>query len=100
MPIWTLEPLDLEDPNWEASTYKGQVTVRAKNERKARFLAAKAFGTTRHATLDQPLQITPWHYTGSVSCCQLLPSSEYSEEGEDDILGPEVAILAAHPSGD
>ncbi len=99
MPIWTLEPLDLEDPNWEASTYKGQVTVRAKNERKARFLAAKAFRIAIQATHDQPLQITPWHYTGSVSCCQLLPSSEYSEEGEEGVLGPTGAILSAHPRG-
>ena len=44
MPIWTLEPLDLETPNWEASIYKGKVIVRAENERRARFLAAKAFG--------------------------------------------------------
>ena len=100
MPIWTLEPLDGEDPNWEASTYKGRVIVRAKNERKARFLAAKAFGIAPHATRNQPLQITPWHYSGSVSCRQRLASSEYSEKGEDDILGPEVAILAAHPRGD
>ena len=27
MPIWTLEPLDWEDPNWEASAYRGQVTL-------------------------------------------------------------------------
>jgi len=27
MPIWTLEPLDLGNPNWEASTYNGKVIV-------------------------------------------------------------------------
>jgi len=32
MPIWTLEPLDLGNPNWEASTYKGKVIVRAEGE--------------------------------------------------------------------
>ena len=48
MPIWTLEPLDLGNPNWEASTHKGRVIIRAENEKKARFLAAKAFGIATH----------------------------------------------------
>ena len=37
MPIWTLEPLDVGNPNWEASTYKGKVIVRAETEKKARY---------------------------------------------------------------
>ena len=100
MPIWALEPLDWEDPNWKASTYRGQVIVRAENEKQARFLAAKAFAIAPHATLGQPLRITPWYYAGSVSCCQLPPSNDYSEEGEEGVLGPELAtILATRPRG-
>ncbi len=99
MPIWTLEPLDLGNPNWEASTYKGKVIVRAENEKMARFLAAKAFGIAIQPALAQIQRITPWYHIGSVSCCQLLPSEEYPEEGEKGVLGPASAILRAHPRG-
>ena len=43
MPIWSLIPVDLDDPDWEASSHRGQVTVRAANERQARTVAAEAF---------------------------------------------------------
>jgi hypothetical protein len=36
MPLWKLRPLDLSDPNWEASSHRGVVIVRAPDEETAR----------------------------------------------------------------
>ena len=36
MPLWKLQPLDLSDPNWEASSHRGVVVVRAPDEETAR----------------------------------------------------------------
>lgn len=40
MQIWKLTPLDLGDPNWEASSHRGIAIVRAKSEKAARAAAA------------------------------------------------------------
>ncbi len=44
MRIWRLKALSLSSPRWKASTYRGDVIVRAESEANARRLAAKAFG--------------------------------------------------------
>ncbi len=48
MAVWQLMPIDLLDPDWEASSYRGRVLVRARSEAAARVLAAKSF-TPGHA---------------------------------------------------
>lgn len=36
MALWKLQPLDLSDSNWEASSHRGVVIVRAPDEETAR----------------------------------------------------------------
>ena len=43
MPIYSLTPLDLDNPNWVASSHRGRAIVRAANEHEARAVAAQAF---------------------------------------------------------
>ena len=43
MAIFSLIPVDLDDPDWEASSHRGRVIVRAANEQQARAIAAEAF---------------------------------------------------------
>ena len=40
MPIWRLTPINLHNPEWQASMYKGEVFVRAADEARARQTAA------------------------------------------------------------
>ena len=56
MPLWRLTPTDLAADEWRASTYKGIAIVRAEDERRARRLAASAFGiaTVRVYATDFP----------------------------------------------
>jgi hypothetical protein len=43
MPLWHLLPLDRTSDHWHASTYQGEVIVRAASEAQARSTAATAF---------------------------------------------------------
>ena len=53
MPVWKLTPIDLDDPNWEASSHRSAAVVRAPDEDAARAAAAKAFDV---ATRFPPLR--------------------------------------------
>ena len=43
MPLWHLFPIDSASDHWRASTYKGEVIVRALSEAKARSTAMATF---------------------------------------------------------
>jgi hypothetical protein len=43
MPIWKLLPSDVDSPDWEASTYRGEVIVRAESEMKALEIVTQAY---------------------------------------------------------
>ena len=60
MPIWSLIPVDLDDPDWEASSHRGQVIVRAANERQARTVAAEAFDVKTGFRPGQGMRFPPW----------------------------------------
>jgi hypothetical protein len=47
MTIWQLSPVDLSDPNWQASSHRGPAIVRAPDEKTARDVAQSAFGVTK-----------------------------------------------------
>jgi Flp pilus assembly protein TadD len=56
MVLWELRPVDLADPNWEASSYRGVAIVRARSENAARRAAQDAFGVkTRFRTFGRVL---------------------------------------------
>lgn len=60
MPLWTLTPLDLDDPNWEASSHRGPVLVRAPNEKEAREVAGRAFDIKTRFPPGQGMHSPPW----------------------------------------
>lgn len=60
MPIWRLSPIDLLDPNWEASSHRGVTVVRAPDEAAARAAAAKAFDVATRFPPRSVVRVPPW----------------------------------------
>ena len=94
MAIWQLRPTEKPSEHWEGSTYKGEVIVRAPDEREARQHAANEFAAmVRHRPGgDSPFP--PWKDPALVSCTE-AEDLAYDPEGETEILGPERAVLLA-----
>jgi hypothetical protein len=97
MPIWKLEPINLDDHHWRASPHAGPLTVRAADEDKARELAASQFRTGAENSLGTEVPKTPWLYSWLATCTR-LEASEFEEDGAETILGPEQALSKAPPS--
>ena len=97
MPLWRLRPLDPDNPNWEASTFKEAVIVRASDSRIARLLAARAFGIATEHRLGEAVKIVPWDYSGLVSCEQVDATEAYPEDGAQGVVYPVEAVSSAHP---
>ena len=97
MALWKLKPLDPSDPNWEASTFKNELIVRALDSRIARLLAARAFGIATEHRPGEAVKIVPWDYSGLVSCEQVEATEAYSEEGDQGIVYPDEAVRSTHP---
>jgi osmotically-inducible protein OsmY len=96
MPIWQLSPVDLSDPNWEASSHRGPAIVRAPDEKTAREAAQSAFGVTtrfRH----HPRLVAPWMRAELVHASH-IEDERFDPEGPSGVLVPSFeADLAAHP---
>lgn len=97
MPLWKLEPIDPTDRNWEASTYKRDVIVRAENSGAARLLAAKAYGIATKQVFGEEVKIVPWGYSGLVRTTQMQATDDYAEDGAQGIVFPAAAVDAAGP---
>ena len=87
MNIWKLSIANPDSPNWEASTYKGDVLVRAKNGAQARLIANHAFAIATKRTLGEIIKSSPWENSDNTKC-QLIENSEYTTEGEPCVLDP------------
>ena len=87
MPIWKLHPINLRHPDWNASAYRGDVIVRAPDERKARWAAARAFTVATTIIPDQDIPPGPWLRLIRVACSE-LSHSEWNEQGPIEILSP------------
>ena len=61
MPVWQLTPIDLSDPNWEASAHRGVAVVRAPDETAARVAAAEAFDVPTRFPPRGGAKFPPWH---------------------------------------
>ena len=89
MQLWKLTPLDLSAPNWEASTHKGPVIVRAPNEVAARKEANNKFG---HAASKQPIgdpvRHPPWDHDSLVSA-ETINDERFEVEGPTEVLDPD-----------
>ena len=68
MPLWHLLPLDRTSDHWHASTYQGEVIVRAASEAQARSTAATAFSRAYPRTPGGPMLFSPWGQTSLVGC--------------------------------
>jgi len=88
MSIWKLTPLLPEAPNWEASTFRGEVIVRANDERQARDLANAAFVIAVDVKPGHKTTLHPWTDSNIVSCV-LIRNSEHSEQGPPAVLSPQ-----------
>ncbi len=87
MRIWRLEPLHVEDPNWEASSHRGAVVVRAPSETVARELAQKAFGVKTRFAPTKGMHVPPWLRPDLVRA-NVIESAVYPLEGPDEVLEP------------
>ena len=85
MHIWQLKALKLSSPHWEASTYRGDVIVRADTEANARRLAAKAFGLGAGNGLGREVAANPWYRPWLVAA-GVGAGSQYGRDGEEEIL--------------
>ena len=82
--IWRLKALRLSSPHWEASTYRGDVIVRAETEANARRLATQAFWiATDKPSLEVPAN--PWSHSWLVAA-EVLEGSQFDPDGEEEIL--------------
>ena len=97
MAIWKLEPVNPGEHHWRASKYIGPVIVRARDEAKARHLAASAFGISPKLDRDLEIPLLPW-YVDRIVTCEHVAESGFEEDGPDTILGPEDALARARPS--
>ena len=86
MLVFELNPIDLNDPAWAASDYKGRVIVRADTGGRARELAKDRFHSTAPRNPAQGTPLPPWESASKVSCRVI---EGYPEEGPEGVLEPE-----------
>ena len=87
MRIWRLKAIDTNSHHWEASTYRGDVLVRAESEANARRLAARAFGVATRVIPGQEVSVVPWDHPWLVSA-EIVEGSPYGPDGDEEILEP------------
>lgn len=87
MPIWKLDPVDLSDPSWQASSHHGPTLVRAPDEDAAREAAQEAFGVKTRFPPGEGLKAPPWKRPELVTA-ELVTEGEPEPEGPTEILAP------------
>ena len=87
MPVWRLIPVDLGDPNWEASAHRGLVIVRAPSEASARETAEAAFGAPTRFRPGKGMRVPPWMRSELVRA-EIIDHPVYAVEGPTEILEP------------
>jgi hypothetical protein len=90
MAIWTLVPIDLNDPNWEASSHRGTVIVRVRNETEARALAARTFDVKTGFRPGQGVRFPPWTRATVVR-------AEHADDPRFEAEGPAAILEPAFP---
>jgi len=94
MPLWKLQPLDRSDPNWEASSHRGLVIVRAPDEETARDEAQRAFGVKTRFSPGAGVKTPPWQRASLVSA-ERVRDERYEEEGPTAVLEPAFTLPPA-----
>lgn len=87
MRIWKLTPLDLADPDWEASSHRGFAIIRAPDEESARDLAQEAFGVKTGFRPGAGIKAPPWKRAALVRA-ERITDARYDPEGPEGVLEP------------
>ena len=87
MAIWKLTPIDLKDPNWQASSHRAMAIVRAEKEQVAREAAQAAFGIKTGFKPGHGITAPPWLRDATVKA-EKLHDSRYDPEGPTEVLEP------------
>jgi hypothetical protein len=80
-------PIDLLDPNWETSSHRGAVVVRARDEASAREIAAKAFTVKTGFPAGHGTKVPPWTRPELVKV-ERLDDSKWQNYVGDGVLDP------------
>ena len=94
MYIWKLSVVDFTSPNWEMSTCKGNIIIRAASETQARLIATRDFTIVDRRILGGGSLHSPWENIHDTAC-ERLEDSHYSRRGEAGVL--EITQPAAMP---
>ncbi len=89
MGIWKLTPVDLSDPNWQASSHRGAVIVRATNEHIARHTAARAFDVVSRFPPRAGMHAPPWMRPALVRA-ERIENPLYAPDGPPEVLDPKL----------
>ncbi len=87
MSLWKLSPIDVLDPNWEASSHRGMAIVRAPDEAAARDAAAKAFDVATRFPPGAGVRVPPWGRATLVRA-ERITDPRYDPEGPVAVLDP------------
>lgn len=87
MTIWRLIPVDLKDPNWEASSHRAAAVVRAPDERTAREAAEAAFGIKTRFAPGEGTRLPPWTRADLVQAIA-VEHPVHSADGPTEVLEP------------
>jgi len=87
MAIWRLCPLDLSDPNWEASSHRAVVIVRAPDENAARDVAEAAFGVKTRFRPGAGIVAPPWKRPELVAV-ERITDERFETDGPSVVLSP------------
>jgi hypothetical protein len=94
MAIWELKPTDVSSRDWEASTYRGKVFIRAESETIARQIAARAFVIAAQVRMGEKIMDIPWNQSLLV-LASTTEDSVYQNSGNEEIVGPPEALRNA-----
>ncbi|MBU4184741.1 MAG: hypothetical protein KKI12_05230 [Proteobacteria bacterium] len=87
MKIWKLSVLNGDSHHWKASTYKGEVFVRAISKHCARLLSGLAFRIATDRETGETIAVNPWTQKNLVSC-DSIEDERYKSTGEEEALFP------------
>jgi hypothetical protein len=87
MPLWHLLSLESTSDYWRASTYKGEVIVRAASEAEARSTATATFLTAYARTPGDTMLFSPWGQSSIVGC-QRVESFPDDDQGAAAVVYP------------
>ncbi len=89
MPLWQLSPVEPAEPCWEASSYRGRVLVRARDEAQARDVAEKAFGVKTRFNPGRGVLAPPWTRPNQVKA-EIVVDARYEPDGPAEVLYPKL----------